>query len=58
MRHSSSIGVDVHAKANSVCALVHDIGEVREVGLSFGPAELVVWIRVGLYRNLACYSLS
>lgn len=41
MRHSTSIGIDVHANTNSACALVHDTGEVREDGLSSDPAELV-----------------
>lgn len=45
MRHSTSIGIDAHAKTNSVCALVHDTGEVREARLSSDPAELVAWIR-------------
>lgn len=45
MRHPTGIGVDVHAKTNSVCALVHDTGEVREARLSSDPAELVAWIR-------------
>ena len=44
MRHSTSIGIDAHAKTNSVCALVHDTGEVREARLSSDPAELVAWI--------------
>ena len=38
MRHSTSIGIDAHAKTNSVCALVHDTGEVREARLSSDPA--------------------
>ena len=45
MRHSTSIGIDTHAKTNSVCALVHDTGELREAKLSSDPAELVAWIR-------------
>lgn len=45
MRHSTSIGIDAHAKTNSVRALVHDTGEVREARLSSDPAELVAWIR-------------
>lgn len=45
MRYSTSIGIDAHAKKNSICALVADTGEIVQAELSEDPAKLASWIR-------------
>ncbi|MBX9035475.1 MAG: IS110 family transposase [Gordonibacter pamelaeae] len=44
MSYSTIVGIDAHARKNSVCALVLETGEVRRSTLSGDPAQLVSWI--------------
>lgn len=55
MRYSTIIGIDAHARKNSVCALVVETGEARHSTLSEDPAHLVSWIGENdLPRPLQC----
>lgn len=55
MRYSTSIGIDTHAKSNSICAIVKETGEMLEVKLSSDPSELVSWVkRQGLPEPIRC----
>lgn len=47
MKYCTNIGIDTHSKKNSVCAIVAETGEMREVTLSEDPRKLVAWIRDG-----------
>jgi len=44
MRYCTSIGIDTHAKKNTVCALVKETGEIFTATLSADPRELIRWI--------------
>lgn len=44
MKHSTSIGIDTHAKTNSVCALDRYTGEIVETTLPSDPDSLIDWI--------------
>jgi len=44
MRYCTSIGIDTHAKKNTICALVKETGEILKVTLSADPKELIRWI--------------
>jgi transposase len=45
MRYCTSIGIDTHAKKNSICALLRETGEVFTAKLSADPRELIRWIK-------------
>lgn len=47
MRYSTIIGIDTHAKKNSVCALDAKTGEVVQATLSADPDQLISWIKKG-----------
>lgn len=43
MPHSISIGLDVHARSVSACAMVHATGEVLEREFGYDPAAIAAW---------------
>ena len=55
MRYSTSIGIDTHAKSNSICAIVKETGEMLTAKLSADPKEVISWIsRQDLPKPLRC----
>lgn len=44
MRYCAGIGIDTHAKSNTVCAIVKEAGEMLAIKLSADPNELISWI--------------
>lgn len=44
MLYATTIGIDVHAKANSVCAINYKTGEITETTLDANPKALIAWI--------------
>lgn len=51
MGYSTIIGIDTHAKKNSVCALDTKTGEVVQTTLSADPNQLVSWIKAGSFTG-------
>ncbi len=47
MRYSTIVGIDTHARKNSVCALDTKTGEITQATLSADPDQLVSWIEKG-----------
>ena len=43
MPHSTSIGLDVHAKSIAASALVHETGEVVRASFGYDPAAVAAW---------------
>ena len=43
MIHSTSIGLDVHARSVFACALVHETGEVRRAQFAYDPGAVASW---------------
>lgn len=55
MQYATSIGIDVHAKTNEICALITKTGELRQAKLSSDPDEIIRWIQEEqLPRPLGC----
>lgn len=45
MRYATSIGIDVHAKTNEICALVTETGEMKATKLPSDPSGVIRWIK-------------
>lgn len=43
MNHSTSIGLDVHARSIAASALVHETGEVVRASFGYDPAAVAAW---------------
>jgi len=55
MRYSTSIGIDTHAKKNSICALVKETGEIFTAKLSADPDDVIRWIQgQGFPKPIRC----
>jgi transposase len=45
MYHSTSIGLDVHARSIKAAALIHETGEVVEAAFAYEHVDLIKWVR-------------
>jgi len=51
MRYSTVIGIDAHAKTNTICAIDTNSGEMRETAFSSEPDVLIEWIRKQAFKE-------